>query len=89
MSDRVPPEIDMLPDGSFRPTQPPIAARLFRWAVVIAALAGALALAFVALWLALLLIPVAIGAGLIAWLAFRYQVWRARRTQGNRGVWRQ
>jgi hypothetical protein len=80
MSDRLPPELDMLPDGSFRPRQPPIAARVFRWAVVIALLAAALAVAALALWFALLLIPVAIGAGLIAWLAFRYQLWRAGRS---------
>jgi hypothetical protein len=88
MSDRVPPDLDLLPDGSFRPRRPPLAARIFRWAVVIALLAGALALAAVALWFALVLIPVAIGAGLIAWLAFRYQLWRRGRSGGGR-VWRQ
>jgi hypothetical protein len=88
MSDHLPPDLDMLPDGSIRPRQAPIAVRVFRWALVIALLAGALALAAVALWFALLLIPVAIGAGLIAWLAFRYQLWRAARSAGNRDVWR-
>lgn len=87
MNDRLPPEIDLLPDGSIRPRQPPLAARVFRWAVVVALFAGALALAAVALWFALILIPVAIGAGLIAWLAFRYQLWRAGRSV-NRDVWR-
>jgi hypothetical protein len=87
MSDRTPPDLDLLPDGSFRPRQPPLAARVFRWAVVVALLAGALALAAVALWFALVLIPVAIGAGLIAWLAFRYQLWRAKRSGGGRN-WR-
>ena len=87
MSDRLPPELDMLPDGSVRPTQPSIAVRVFRWALIVALLAGALAVAAVALWFALLLIPVAIGAGLIAWLAFRYQLWRASRSPG-RHVWR-
>jgi hypothetical protein len=82
MSDRTPPDLDLLPDGSFRPRQPPLAVRVFRWAVIVALLAGALALAAVALWFALVLIPVAIGAGLIAWLAFRYQVWRAGRSGG-------
>jgi hypothetical protein len=82
MSDHVPPDLDLLPDGSFRPRRPPLAVRVFRWAVVIALLAGALALAAVALWFALVLIPVAIGAGLIAWLAFRYQLWRG----GNPGA---
>jgi fatty acid desaturase len=87
MSDRVPPDLDLLPDGSFRPRRPPLAARIFRWAVVIALLAVTLALAAFALWFALVLIPVAIVAGLIAWLAFRYQVWRAGKA-GTRGPWR-
>ena len=87
MSDRVPPDLDLLPDGSFRPRRPPLASRVFRWAVIVALLAGALALAAVALWFALVLIPVAIGAGLIAWLAFRYQVWRGGKSGGGRS-WR-
>ena len=45
--------------------------------------AAALALAAFALWFALILIPVVIVAGLIAWLAFRYQLWRGRRTRGD------
>jgi len=88
MSDRLPPELDMLPDGTIRPRQPPIAVRVFRWALIIALLAAALAVAALALWFALLLIPVAIGAGLIAWLAFRYQLWRAGRSPGRTDVWR-
>jgi hypothetical protein len=48
MSDRVPPDLDLLPDGSFRPRRPPLAIRVFRWAVIVALLAGALALAALA-----------------------------------------
>jgi hypothetical protein len=88
MSDRMPPELDLLPDGSFRqPPRQPIAARIFAWALVIAAVAGALAVAAFALWIALILIPVVLVAGLIAWLAFRYQMWRVR-TRAERGSWR-
>ena len=36
MSDRLPPELDMMPDGSLRPRQPPLASRVFRWAVIVA-----------------------------------------------------
>lgn len=75
----MPPEIELLPDGSYRPRRPPIAARVFAWAVVIAIVAAALAVAAFALWFALILIPVVVVAGAIAWLAFRYQVWRAGR----------
>ena len=78
MSDHRPPEIELLPDGSYRPRRPPIATRIFAWAVVIAVAAGALAVASLALWFALILIPVVVAAGLIAWLAFRYQLWRIR-----------
>ena len=42
-----------------------------------AALAGAAALAALAFWLALLLIPVAIVAGGIAYAAFRWRLWQA------------
>jgi len=83
MSDRIPPELDLLPDGSYRPRLPPMASRIFAWAIVIAAVAAALAVAAVALWFALILIPVVVVAGLIAWLAFRYQLWRA-----GQGRWR-
>ena len=74
----MPPELELLPDGSYRPRRPPVAARIFAWAMVIAMVAAALALAAFALWFALFLIPVVVVAGLIAWLAFRFQVWRAR-----------
>jgi fatty acid desaturase len=83
MSHRSPPELDLLPDGSYRPRRQPVAARIFAWAIVIAVVAGALAVAALALWFALILIPVMLVAGLIAWLAFRFQLWRA----GQRG-WR-
>jgi hypothetical protein len=79
MSDRRPPELDLLPDGSYRPRRPPIAARIFAWAIVVLVVATALAVAAFALWFALILIPVVLMAGLIAWLALRYQVWRAGR----------
>ena len=88
MSDRIPPELDLLPDGSFRSRQPPFAARVFRWAVIVAVLAGALALAALALWFALVLIPIVLGAAVIAWLALRYQLWRARRSSDRNDVWR-
>jgi hypothetical protein len=93
MSDHVPPEIDMRADGTFRlppqPPRPPLLTRIFIWAAVIAAITGALAVAAFALWIALILIPVALLAGVIAWLAFRFRLWRARSSvSGQRDVWR-
>lgn len=81
----------MLPDGSFRtPPRLPILTRIFIWAVGIAVIAGGLAMAAFALWFALILLPVVLVAGLVAWLAFRFQLWRAREAmQRQRDVWRQ
>jgi len=45
--------------------------------------------AMLALWFALALIPIALGAGLIAWGALRFQMWRAGKSfGGQRNVFR-
>lgn len=78
MRDRYRLEIDMRPDGSFRePQKPPLATRIFFWAVLIATIAGGIIVATLALWVALTLIPLAIGAAIVAYLAFRFQLWRS------------
>lgn len=78
MPDRYRLEIDMGPDGSFRETgKPSLAARIFFWAVVVATVVGSIVVAALALWVALALIPLAIAAALVAYLAFRFQLWRA------------
>ncbi len=71
----------MTPQGEFvtRLTGGGWPLRLGLGAAIVAAVAGGLALAAVFLWLASVLIPVALVAGLVAYLAFRYQMWRARR----------
>jgi hypothetical protein len=85
-----PPDLDMTIEGQFVvPPKPPLATRILIWAVVIAVLAGGLSIAAFALWLALIILPVALAAGVIAWLAFRYQMWRARsRFSGRQDLWR-
>jgi 4-hydroxybenzoate polyprenyltransferase len=90
MQNRRPPELDMNPDGSFRtPPRPPLALRIGAVALVIAVLTGALAAAVLVFWFALALIPIAIVAALIAWVAFRIQLWRIRRSaRGQRAVFR-
>jgi hypothetical protein len=90
MKDRRPPELDMTIEGEFvSPPAAPVASRILMWAVVIAIIAGGLSLAAFALWLALLILPVAIGAAIIAWVMLRYRIWRAQRAMGSqRGVWR-
>ncbi|MGE0418496.1 MAG: hypothetical protein AB7O80_16970 [Acetobacteraceae bacterium] len=77
MNDR-PPELDMTIEGDFRtPPKPPLLSRILFWAIVVAVIAGALTIAAFALWIALLILPVAIGAAIIAWAIYRYQIWRA------------
>ena len=71
------PTLDMTPDGRFRePPAAPASATILRYAIVAAVLAGSLGLAALVLWAALLLIPIAIGAALVAYGAFRWRMWR-------------
>ncbi len=75
----------MTPDGAFRqPVRPSLPFRIGAVALVVAVLTGAIAAAALVLWLALALIPVAIAAGVIAVIAFRIQLWRARRAAAAR-----
>ncbi len=71
-------QIDMTPDGRFRgPVRSSWGPRIIVVAVLVAVVAGGLAIAALALWFALALIPVAIVAVLIAVATLRFQVWRA------------
>lgn len=69
------PEIDMTPDGGFvEAPRPGFGATLGRWVaglLTLAALVGVVALAF---WMAILLLPIAIAVGLIAFAAFRWRM---------------
>ena len=81
-------------EGEFRtPPKPPVLNRMLVWAVLIAVISGAIALAAIALWLALIILPIAVAAAIVAWAIYRYQAWRAgtsiRGMQGgSRDVWR-
>ncbi len=71
--------IDMTPDGGMLP--PPRArlswpTRIGIGAVIVAVIAGLAAAAAVFLWLASVLIPIALLAALIAYVALRIQLWR-------------
>ena len=75
-----PETIDMTPDGQFVAPKPtPIADRVFRYAVLAAAIAIGLSIAAVFAWFALMLVPVALGAAGVAWLAWRWRMWKAGR----------
>jgi len=88
MNNRFPPQIDVLPDGSYRQVPvrgPSLATQIGRYALIVAVLAGVIAVASLAFWLAISLIPIAIGAGLVAWAAFRFRVWQMSRSSSFRG----
>jgi len=73
-------QLDMTPDGGFRtPPGLTLSTRIMAVAVLVAVVAGAVAFAAFALWIALLLIPVFLLAVLIAVGMLRFQMWRARR----------
>lgn len=84
------PELDMTLEGEFiSPQPPPLANRLLLWAIIVAVMAGALCIAAFALWLALLILPVAVGAGVVAWGMYRYRLWRMQKSLGGqRDLWR-
>ncbi len=92
--DRRPPELEMTIAGEFRARpKPPLLNRILFWAIVVAVVAGAFVFAALALWLAMIILPVAIGAAVIAWGIWRYKVWRARGAvggsiSGSRDIWR-
>jgi hypothetical protein len=88
-----PPVIDISLDGAFAPPPggvPPIPTRIMAYAALVAILGGAIAIALLALWLALTIIPVVLGAALIAYGVFRVQLWFARKGSlgGKRDVFR-
>ena len=71
-------QIEMTIDGDFiSPPKPPLLTRILIGAVVIAVVAAALSLAAFALWLALAILPIAVGAAIVAWGVWRFQAWRA------------
>ena len=64
------------PLGGPHSGKPPLGARLLFWAIVLAAVAFAGVIAVFALWLLAFLIPLALLAALVAYVAFRIQLWR-------------
>ena len=76
--------IDMTLEGEFvsppPPPAPPIGARLMVWAIVAMVLIVAAANGALTFWFVVMLLPLVFAAALIAYLAFRYQMWRAGRS---------
>jgi hypothetical protein len=85
--------IDMTLEGDFvsppTPPPPPIGARIMMWAIVAMVLAVTVLIVALTFWFVVMILPLVLAAALIAYLAFRYQLWR---TGGSftirRGPWR-
>ena len=82
--------LDMTPEGEFRrPPRLPLGTRIAVVAVLVALVAGGLAAGAFVLGVALTLIPVALIAVMVAYVAFRIDLWRARRSvRGQRDLFR-
>jgi hypothetical protein len=85
MREHKPPELEMTIDGQFttRSDQVGLPVKVAVVAIAVAMIAAGLAIAALAIWFALLLIPVALAAGVVGWGALRFQAWRARREIGR------
>ena len=97
MIERRPFDIDMRPDGTFvdatRQTRPPgwappRSGALSKGFALAAVIFGSVVVAGLALSLALVLVPVAIGAALLGYVALRVQLWRMRRSGVSMDAWR-
>jgi hypothetical protein len=75
--------IDMTLEGEFvsppLPPRPPIGARIMLWAIVVMELAVTVLIVAVTFWFVVMILPLVLAAALIAYLAFRYQMWRGAR----------
>jgi hypothetical protein len=89
--------IDMTLEGDFvspprppQPPRPPISARIMIWAIVAMVLAVTVLIVALTFWFVVMILPLVLAAALIAYLAFRYQMWRAGRSFTPRrppGLW--
>lgn len=77
------------PEPRFPPRGLPLATRIAIVAIIVGVIAAGFAVAALAFWIAITLIPIALMAGLIAAVAIRFQMWRARRSfGGHRNIYR-
>ena len=98
MIERRPFDIDMRPDGTFvdaaRQTRPPgwtprpPSGGLSKGFALAAVIGGSIIVAGLALSLALVLVPIAIGAALLGYVALRVQLWRMRRNGTTMESWK-
>lgn len=79
--------IEMVPPGGSAPG-PSLMDRIVFWAIVTAVVASALVLAALAFWLAMFLLPIAIGVAIVAYALFRFRLWQAGQRFRPPGAWR-
>ncbi len=81
MRNRPPQLLDMTPQGEFvtKPVRSTWPLRLGVGAALIAVAASGLLLAALFLWVASILMPVALLAAVVAYAAFRFQAWQRKR----------
>ena len=76
-------QLDMTPDGTFlsgsQIPQSGFGNKVLRVALLVAGLAVLGAMAAFAFWMLAILIPVAIGAGIIAYGMIRYRIWQIKK----------
>ena len=76
--------IDMTLDGEFvsppPPPRPPVGARIMLWAIVTMVLAVTVLIVALTFWFVVMILPLVLGAAFVAYLAFRYQMWRSGRS---------
>jgi len=79
MQENPPPTLDMTPDGEFRaaPARLGWGMRVFLVAFSVSLVTGLIAVVVLSLYVALLLIPLAIGLTACAYVAQRWRAWRA------------
>ncbi len=91
MDRRAPQTIDMNPDGSFAAPPPraglPWSARIALAAFAVSFVTGLVAVAALALYIAAILIPVMILAGIGGYLGLKWQAWRQANASGRQGAW--
>ena len=80
MNTRQPPLLDMTPQGEFRAPAFRLSwpMRIGLVALGVSFVAGVVASFALLIYLALILIPVALAAGVVAYVAIRLQLWRSR-----------
>jgi uncharacterized membrane protein len=84
--------IDMTLEGEFTAPPPspgpPLGARIMLWAVVAIVLCLAVLMVALTFWFVVMLLPLVLAAALVAYVAFRYQLWRHGRSFTiRRGPW--